>query len=165
MAILRWFKAGAEFVAVLLLAAMFSFFLLQIFTRYVLNEPLSWTLEACLITWLWTVFWGCGLLLRDSDHVRFDILYLGASNRLRRGFAFLSATAIIVAFLTTAPATYDYISFMKIERSSSLKIRLDHIFSIYLLFMAGAVVSYGIRVIRILKTPEFEDRSPAEGTE
>ncbi len=152
-------------MAVLLLAAMFSFFLLQIFTRYVLNEPLSWTLEACLITWLWTVFWGCGVLLRDSDHVKFDILYLGASPRVRRGFALVSAVAIVVAFVTTAPATYDYISFMKIERSSSLKIRLDYIFSIYFLFMAGAVVYYGVRLVRILKTPEFENAPAPEERE
>jgi C4-dicarboxylate transporter DctQ subunit len=165
MPLLRWLKAGAEFVAVILLAAMFSFFILQIFSRYVLNEPLSWTLEACLITWLWTVFWGCGVLLRDHEHVKFDILYLGAPNRLRRVFALVSAAAVIVAFVTTAPATYDYISFMKIERSSSLKIRLDYIFSIYLLFMAGAVVYYGVRVFRILRTPEFEERANPEKAE
>jgi C4-dicarboxylate transporter DctQ subunit len=165
MPLLRWLKAGAEFVAVILLAAMFSFFILQIFSRYVLNEPLSWTLEACLISWLWVVFWGCGVLLRDNDHVKFDILYQGAPNQLRRVFALVSAAAVIVAFIATAPATYDYISFMKIERSSSLKIRLDYIFSIYLLFMAGAVVYYGARIIRILKTSEFEDRAHLEKKE
>ena len=84
MPFLRWLKIGADSVSVLLLAAMFCSFMLQIIFRYIFNHPLSWTLEACLITWLWTVFWGCGLLLRDQDHVRFDILYLAAPRKLRR---------------------------------------------------------------------------------
>ncbi len=36
-------------------------FILQIVTRYVINHPLGWTLEACLTLWLWLVFWGGGL--------------------------------------------------------------------------------------------------------
>lgn len=153
----RWLQSGAEGIAVLLLATMFSCFILQIVSRYVFNHPLSWTLEACLITWLWTVFWGCGTLLRDQDHVRFDVLYLAAPRQLRRVLAGIAAVVILVAYAGSLPATADYIAFMKIESSSSLKIRLDYLFSIYLLFMIGALARYGWRLLQIIRDRDFEE--------
>jgi tripartite ATP-independent transporter DctM subunit len=151
MPFLRWLKIGADSVAVLLLAAMFCSFMLQIIFRYIFNHPLSWTLEACLITWLWTVFWGCGLLLRDKDHVRFDILYLAAPRKLRRLMAGLAAIVFLIAYAFSLPATADYVAFMKIESSSSLKIRLDYIFGIYLLFVVGVLGRYLWRLLQIIR--------------
>ena len=50
---LRFF---AESVTALLFMAMFAAFLLQVFTRYVLNDPVAWTQEFVLITYIWIVF-------------------------------------------------------------------------------------------------------------
>ncbi len=38
---------------------------------------------------------------------------------------------------------------MKIEKSSSLGIRLDYVFSAYVLFAAAIIVRYTIRAVRI----------------
>ncbi|TPL82638.1 TRAP transporter small permease, partial [Mesorhizobium sp. B2-3-13] len=64
-ATIRWLQARADNVAVALLAAMFIAFILQIFTRYVINDPLGWTLEVCLTTWLWLVFWSSAFVLTE----------------------------------------------------------------------------------------------------
>jgi hypothetical protein len=45
---------------------------------------------------------------------------------------------------------------MKIESSSSLKIRLDYIFGIYLLFMIGVLGRYLWRLVQILRDQDFE---------
>ncbi len=138
-------------MAVGLLAAMFISFILQIFYRYVINEPLSWTLEACLLTWLWLVFWGAAFLLHDRDHVRFDIFYAGAGPGARRLFALISALAIVAGFAGAFPATFDFISFMSIESSSSLGIRLDHVFAAYLLFAVAVIIRYALRAVRLVR--------------
>lgn len=147
----NWLRNRADNVAVGLLTAMFVSFLLQIFFRYVVNQPLTWTLEANLLFWLWTVFWVSAFLLRDRDHIKFDIFYLGARPPVRRIFALISAVAMIVGFGVAFPASFDFISFMKIESSSSLHIRLDYVFSIYLLFAAAIIVRYAIRVVSIVR--------------
>ena len=149
--VLNWLRNRADNVAVGLLTAMFVSFLLQIFFRYVVNQPLTWTLEANLLFWLWTVFWVSAFLLRDRDHIKFDVFYLGAHPTVRRIFALISAVAMIVGFGVAFPASFDFISFMKIESSSSLHIRLDYVFSAYLLFAAAVIVRYAIRVINIAR--------------
>jgi TRAP-type C4-dicarboxylate transport system permease small subunit len=54
-----------------LLAVMFGSFLLQVFMRYVVSRPLEWTLEVCLIAYLWFVFWSLGFLLNEREQVPF----------------------------------------------------------------------------------------------
>ena len=153
----------AEDVAVALLAAMFSAFILQIFSRYVIREPLGWTLEACLLAWLWLIFWSAAFLVRDKDHVRFDILYVGASRRSRKVFAFISAVSLVAAFSASFPATYDFISFMKIETSSTLGIRLDYVFGIYLIFAAVIILRYLWRALKLLRGVEIEGHGTESG--
>ena len=62
---------GAELVGAAIFATMFGAFLLQIFMRYVVNQPLGWTLELCMITYIWLVFWACAFLLKERDHIAF----------------------------------------------------------------------------------------------
>jgi C4-dicarboxylate transporter DctQ subunit len=160
---LRWLRARADNVAVGLLTAMFVSFVIQIVSRYVFNHPLGWTLEACLTTWLWLVFWGSALVLDDGDHVKFDMFFLAGGKRLRRAFALVSALAICAGFVAALPATLDYITFYKIKRSSTLELRLDAVFSVYALFAVSIIVRYGIRAWRLARGRPVDgvDNGPA----
>ena len=80
----RWFSNVAEFIAATMLAAMFLTFLLQILSRYVMLQPFGWTLELCLILWVWIVFFANAFIVRERDHVTFDILYLALPRRIRQ---------------------------------------------------------------------------------
>lgn len=153
----------AEDVAVALLAVMFSAFILQIISRYVIREPLGWTLEACLLAWLWLIFWSAAFLVRDKEHVRFDILYVGAGYKGRKVFAFISAISLVAAFSASFPATYDFVSFMKIEKSSTLGIRLDYVFGIYLIFAAVIILRYLWRAIKLMRGSTIEEHGNNTG--
>jgi len=54
----RWLRRRAENVTVVLLAVMFATFIIQIFFRYILNNPIGWSEEVIITMWLWTVLWG-----------------------------------------------------------------------------------------------------------
>ncbi|MEJ1159297.1 TRAP transporter small permease [Prosthecomicrobium sp. N25] len=155
--ITRWLRARADDVAVALLALMFTSFLVQIISRYVFNDPLGWTLEACLTTWLWLVFWGSAFVLDDRDHIKFDVLYVSVSSGMRRAFSIASATAIVFAMAASFPATWDYITFYKIKSSAIIGIRLDIVFGIYAVFAIAIIVRYGVRAWRLIRGARMED--------
>jgi len=161
-AAIAWLRRRADNVAVGLLTAMFLSFVLQIFSRYVVNHPLGWTLEACLVTWLWVVFWGSAFVVADHDHVKFDVLYVHVGSKARRIFALISAVAITAGFLSSFSGAIDYITFMKIEKSSTLRIRLDYVFSVYGIFAAAIIVRYGWRTIQLLRgaNPDVVESGP-----
>lgn len=157
---LDWWQARADDVAVGLLTAMFLAFVLQITARYVVNYPLPWTLELSLTMWLWTVFWGSALCLRHRDHISFDMLYDAVSPGTRKVLGIVSSLAIVVAMLVSLPATWSWISFLTIKKSATLRIPLAYVFCIYLLFMAGTVTIYVLRLRRIFRN---EDERPVAG--
>jgi TRAP-type C4-dicarboxylate transport system permease small subunit len=148
---LDWLRARADNVAVALLAAMFVSFMVQIASRYIFNAPVAWTLEVCLTTWLWVVFWEAAFLMRDADHIRFDLFYVAVQGRGRRLLVLLAGVAIIVAFVAALPATFGYISFEQIKKSPTLRIPLNYVFGIYGIFMLAVIVRYLLRVWRTLR--------------
>lgn len=158
-----WLRARADDVTAALLAAMFIAFLLQIVTRYVFNNPLGWTQEVCVTTWLWLVFWGSAFSVRNGDEVRFDLLYLAVSASMRRKFALVSAAALAAGFAASFPASIDYITFYKIKSSPVLGIRLDIVFSVYAIFAVAVIARAVWQVVHILRGGEIE--APAEARE
>lgn len=152
----RFLQARAENVAVALLTVMFLSFMLQIVSRYVFQSPIGWTLEVCLTTWLWLVFWASAFCLRDRDHVRFDMFYIAGSPAVRRVFAIVSAVAIIAGIAAALPATIDYITFYKIKKSATLRIRLDVVFSVYAVFAVAIIARYTLRIWQIARGDDID---------
>lgn len=140
-----WLARRADNVAVLLLSGTFIIFILQIVSRYLFRAPLGWTLEACLLCWLWLVFWSGAFTLKDQDHVRFTILIDSAGPRTRRVYTLISGICIVAALGVSLWPTLDFVQFMAIESTSLLKIRFDIVFGIYLVFSVAVICRYARR--------------------
>ncbi|MDH3659038.1 MAG: TRAP transporter small permease [Alphaproteobacteria bacterium] len=162
-----WFPRGAEFIAAAMLAAMFLTFLLQIFSRYVLQTPFGWTLELCLTLWVWIVFFGNAFIVKERDHVTFDIFYLAAPRKVRQALALISAAAIVIGMVWAFLPTWDYINWMKMRKSATLKIPLRTIFSIYALFMIAVAARYAWRFYTVWKSgpPDSDHEIPGHEPE
>src|SRR5438034_4550834 len=149
----------ADHFAVLLIATMFVSFLLQIFFRYVLNRPLGWTEEVTVLCWVWVVLWGAAFILSDHDEIRFDVITGVVSESTRRAFTVISGIALILLFVVSLPATWDYVLFMKREKSAYLGMRFDYLYSIYVVFAVVCIVEH-VRLVwyalRGLKSPEID---------
>ncbi len=144
----KGFSRLTEAIAGGMLAAIFLIFLLQILLRYFFT-PAGWTLELIGILWVWVIFFSCAFIVRERDHVKFDIIYLSVSMRVRQIFAMLAAAAIVVGMLYSFLPTWDYIDWMKIRKTSTVrnpfsgqKIPLRDVFSIYAVFMLVVAARY-----------------------
>ncbi len=147
--ILRHLRKGAELVAVIAFVAMFGAFLLQVFMRYVVNHPLGWTSEACVIFYIWVIFWTAAFLLRERDHVSFNMIHDGVRPPARRVMAILGVAAIAVAFIAGFPAQLSFITFMKIDVTPVTRIRFDYVYSVWILFVVAVIVRSVVSLIRL----------------
>ena len=161
VAVARWLRRRAENVAVALLSVMFATFILQIFFRYVLNEPLGWSEEVIIATWLWTVLWGAAFTLDESEEIRFDIIYSQISERTRRIFTVLTGVALVLLYSISLPAAVSYVRFMKVEHSAYLRVPLDWMYSIFILFTVACIVRYGWLVWRAVRGAPSPETDPA----
>jgi C4-dicarboxylate transporter, DctQ subunit len=137
-----WLRRRAENVAAAMLAVMFAAFVVQIVFRYFLNFPIGWTSELTVILWLWLVLWGAAFVVSEKEEIRFDLLSGAAGRRTRIVMGIIAGLAIVILYGASLPATYAYVAFMKVEKTSYLGIRMDWLFSIYLLFAVAVVVRY-----------------------
>jgi TRAP-type C4-dicarboxylate transport system permease small subunit len=154
---LNWLRHGANHVQVAMMAVMFISFILQIFFRYVLNKPVAWTDEVCVITWTWGILWGASFVMRNREDIRFDVLTSHVSRPVKRGVTVLASVAIVAILIVSMPATWSYITFMKVEDSASLGIRMDLFFSIYLAFAAAMIVRHTYIGIEALRGRLYDD--------
>jgi TRAP-type C4-dicarboxylate transport system permease small subunit len=169
----------AEAIAATALAAIFIIFLFQIFTRYsgklsqwmpVENlslwmseiEPLRWTVYLISLLWVWLIFLGCSFVVRERDHVAFDILYQAAPPRLRKIMTILGAIILIAVMLISLPATWEAIManrLMELKKLQTLrlpitgdKIAIKWLFFPYLVLMAILIIRSCSRIFLELRT-------------
>ena len=146
-----WLRRRAENVAAGLLAVMFVAFMAQIVFRYFFSFPIGWTSELSVITWLWLVLWGAAFVVKESEEIRFDLISGAAGPRARRIMGIIAGISIVVLYAASLPATIKYVSFMKVESTSYLKIRFDWLFSIYVFFVVAVVIRYLWILSRLLR--------------
>ena len=138
----RWLRRRAENVAAAMLAVMFAAFIIQIVFRYLFNFPIGWTSELTVVLWLWMVLWGSAFVLSEKEEIRLDLLYSAVAPRARIAMAIVFAVSIVLLYGVSLPASYAYVSFMKVEKSSYLKIPMNWLFSIYLVFCVAVIARY-----------------------
>ena len=172
----KWFTRSAEFVVAMMLAAIFVTFLIQIFSRYASKiawmmpippiadwmaslEPLGWTVNLISLLWVWLIFFGCAFIVREIEHVTFDVLYLALSVRAQRILAYISAIAIIVAMIYVLPSMWEAVfdnRLMDLKKIQTLrmpftgdKIPVKWLFASVILLMVVMLLRYLWRLVTI----------------
>ena len=160
---------GSEFIAAIILAAIFIIFLLQIFARYTSKiawlipieqlsnwmltvEPIGWTINLISLLWVWLIFFGCSFVVRERDHVTFDILYLALPDHLRRIAIIVISLIMIFALLWSFLPTWDSIfgsRLMDLKKIQTLrmpitgeKIPIKWLFASYITLMIVVILRY-----------------------
>ena len=175
----RGVSRAAEFIAAMLMAAMFAAFLIQITIRYTARlswvaetfpflapDLYGWTLEFCLLMWVWLVFWGNAFVVRERDHVTFDSVYGAVAPPVRKWFAIVGGIAVSVALIASIPETWDRFAILRLKRTATLDavfgdwIRMRHIYAIYILFMVAVALRYAWRAWHIYRNGAEADLHP-----
>ncbi len=160
----------AQAVAAAMMATMFLTFVLQIVVRYsarleglaqrfpILDPSLyGWTLEFCLLLWVWLIFWGNAFVVRHRDHVTFDILFHTVRPSIRRWFIVISGLAIFVALILSIGPTWDKFHILRLKKTATLSavfgdwIRMRDIYSIYIFFLVAVALRYGWSAYRAIR--------------
>jgi C4-dicarboxylate transporter DctQ subunit len=178
---LGWVTRAAEFMAALMMAAMFATFILQIALRYSARTPAiaetfpwldpsryGWTLEFCLALWVWIIFFGNAFIVRRQDHVQFDVVYRWVSPMLRRVFLVITGTLICGGLLISLEPTWAKFFVLRLKKTATLSsllgdwVRMRDIYAIYAGFLIIAGLRFGWMAIEALRHGAPEDRTSGD---
>ena len=90
------------FEEIFLIVCMFLivlFMSLEVFFRYFLNSPLSWTEEMGKLVFVWMIFVGAGIGIRTKGHIAMNFLIPKLSFKMRRIFEFIIFLVILAVLL------------------------------------------------------------------
>lgn len=165
----NWLTRGSEFIAAIILAAIFIIFLLQIFARYISKiawlmpiesvsnwmssvEPIGWTINLISLLWVWLIFFGCSFVVKERDHVTFDILYLALPDHLRKVAMIIISLIMIFVLLWSFLPTWEAIfgsRLMELKKIQTLKIPITGdkipikwLFASYITLMIVVILRY-----------------------
>ena len=159
----RWLGHRSEDFLGLLMAVMFSVFILQIITRYLakfqLASDFGWTMDLSSTCMVWIIFFGGAFALLETDHVKFDMIYNLFGRNTRRWISVVTSLVIVALFAIAMPAVWKYLSFLYTigKPNSALRnpftgslIYMSTIYSVYLAFAVWMIWRYTSRAVRLI---------------
>jgi TRAP-type C4-dicarboxylate transport system permease small subunit len=124
----RIFDVIEQGLGVLFLLVMFVSVLIQIFFRYVLQSPLTWTEEASRYSFIWIVLLGAAFAVRKKEHVVMEVLVNRFPSRLRRNILFGINVIILIALIYLLPVSWSFFWFIKGVSAPTLRISWGFLF-------------------------------------
>ena len=88
------------------------------------------------------MLWGAAFVISEADEIRFDIIYSKLSEPTRRVLTIISGIVLVALYGISLPASYAYVSFMKVERSAYLHVPINLMYSVYIMFLVACIGRY-----------------------
>jgi TRAP-type C4-dicarboxylate transport system permease small subunit len=124
----RIFDVIEQGLGVVFLLIMFASVLIQIFFRYVLRTPLTWTEEAARYSFIWTVLLGAAFAVRKKEHVVMDVLVKRFPIYLQRYISIALNVIILISLIYLWPVSWKFFYFMKNVSAPTLNISWGFLF-------------------------------------
>lgn len=132
--------AGA--IAAAIFALLFVTFIVQVGARFLFARPLAWSDELVVILYIAMVFWSAATLLKEREHVMFDLVYAALPPWGRRVMALVGVVLMAGLMGTLLPYAFDYVRFMHREPTAVLGVPFSWVFAPFLVFVLAVVVMY-----------------------
>jgi TRAP-type C4-dicarboxylate transport system permease small subunit len=110
-------------LGIFLVLAIVAMIGVQVVSRYFFNQPLAWVEELSTYCFIWTVFVGASIALKEDRHIAITALELCLSNAQKRWLKVLIWISVLTFLLIMIPHGYKV---MQVEvRSNSVSLPVD----------------------------------------
>ncbi len=146
--VLRFLRNVIElYIPVLSFFAMFVAFLLQVFSRYVVGQPLTWTQEVITMAFIWTVVLGACHTMRVRGHVKFTMVYDRFAPKPAAVLRILGNLIIFVAFVILIVPSYKYSFFLGFQKTAVFRISFTFMFLTFVYFLVSVACYTALDII------------------
>ena len=155
--LLQRLQGGADAVGVVLFAALFTVFMVQIVARFGFNRPLPWTDELAVILYVWVILWAAAAIVPEREHVVFDLVWNAAGRRARQWMRITGNLMIGGLAAWALPACWDYVHFMRREGTPVLGIPFMWVFLPFVALLVALVLRSLRNIWRALRGLDLGD--------
>lgn len=141
-----------ELIGAILLGAVTVLIALGVFCRYVLKSSLSWSDELARYCFIWTVFVGMGLAVKNNGNMKIDILEL-AIPKLKPFLCVVQDAIYLVFLLYMIRPCYEVLAkfVSSPQPSPALQIPMQYVYASFLVGVLLAVFRIIQKYYRVIK--------------
>ena len=160
------------YIPMILFFIVFIFYILIIAYRYIFFESMGDLFELDMIFFMWCAILAASYGGRSNKHIVFSIAYDKFSEKTKLICRIIGDVLIIVTFIILVPHAYESINFLKITRTSKLRIPFDVIYYPFLAFIVLTIIHYAVSLVKDIwniiqrkkGNGESEDNDELKGT-
>ena len=141
-------RYGVETVVVILMAVMVATLALQVFYRFVVQDPLSWTEELARYAFVWVTFLGAAVAYRHGSHVAIETIVLLLPHRAQVALAWVVDALMVVALAVLLVQGLGIVEATANVRATMLQVPMSWI---YASVPVSAVIMLAFQVERTLR--------------
>lgn len=117
-----------EWICIVLLIAMVIVVVLQVFFRYCLNNPLTWTEELSRFIFIWLIGMGCGYCITKDDHVKVEMLVDMMPTKVQKIIGIIMDVLPLIAFAYLIPFAWKFTVAQHKIRSTALHLKYSFVY-------------------------------------
>jgi TRAP-type C4-dicarboxylate transport system permease small subunit len=117
-----------DWLAFVLFWAVAIIVFLQFFTRYILNDSLSWTEEIARYGLMWITFLGAGIVVRKNTHIAVELFVQMSSPGVARVLLGVVDTVKLVFIGLLAYFSVEIIDRMSIQRMTVFDVSMSYVY-------------------------------------
>jgi len=136
------------FIPVVSFTVMFVTFILQVFFRYALKLPLTWTQDIIVLCFVWTVIFGACWTMRNKAHVKFTMVYDRLAPKPAAMCRLAGNAIITLTFLSLVIASWNYSFFVGYQKTAVFRVPYTVMFLPFVYFLVSIT---GYTVVEIVE--------------
>lgn len=129
-----------KFICFLLMLAMVSVIFLQVVSRYLFSNSLSWSEELGRYLFVWMTFLGAALAFREKMHVSLDMLIERLPSSLRKICLSVGYIAMILFICVLIYGGYRFVAKGSQQISAAMQIPMIYVYLV--LPVGGALILF-----------------------
>jgi TRAP-type C4-dicarboxylate transport system permease small subunit len=145
---------------------LFLLFIVNIFFRYALNNPLTWPFELIVSGFVWLAILSATYVRRVGGHVKFTITYDRMSPLMQTLSRIVVNVIIAVLFAIAIPATWSWVNFMAFKGTTNLRIPFMWVYfptvPFLVLIIGHSVYDVVVDIRHLVKHNVRKDEEPPE---
>lgn len=134
------------YIPIISFVCLFLAFILQVFFRYVVNHPLTWTQDVIVIGFCWSVILGACYTMRKSGHVQFTMLYDAYSPKTAAWARMAGNLLIVITFALMIVPSFRYAFFVAFQKTPVLRVSYAWIFLPFTYFLVS-IIGYTLGMV------------------
>jgi C4-dicarboxylate transporter, DctQ subunit len=156
----RWANVArvlSDGVSAWLFILMFVMFIVEVFFRYVLDDPISWSIEMIMVSFMVLLFFTAALGVSLPRHISFNVLYAALPPGGKRVFALVGNLVGVAILAWSTPGVVKIAVFERSQSTPILHIPFATFYFAFVLFVVAFTARLIVHIVQLLG-PGWRDR-------